>query len=76
MGQPLGPESDLYGVGLLLHWGLYGELPTDDTPDRPLSGDPLESLRLALLDQDRQARPASAQEVRKELLRLAALPLL
>jgi serine/threonine protein kinase len=76
VGEPLGPESDLYGVGILLHWGLYGELPSEDTPAGPLSADPLDSLRLALLGRDRYARPADAQQVRAELLRLAALPLL
>ncbi len=76
LGEALGPESDLYGVGLLLHWGLYGELPSEDTSAGLLSADPLDSLRLALLGQDRQARPASAQQVRQELLHLAALPLL
>lgn len=76
VGEPLGPESDLYGVGILLHWGLYGELPSEDTPAGLLSADPLDSLRLALLGRDRYARPADAQQVRAELLRLAALPLL
>lgn len=28
--QPLGVASDLYGIGLLLYWGLYGELPEED----------------------------------------------
>jgi serine/threonine protein kinase len=74
-GEPLGPESDLYGVGLLLHWGLHGELPGLDDPPSPPSGDPLEPLRLSLLDPDRTSRPAVAQVVRQELLRLAALPL-
>ena len=79
LGEALGTESDLYGVGLLLHWGLYGELPPEDMrgdpPAAPLSSDPLESLRLALLDPDRTSRPANALHVREELLRLAALPL-
>ena len=79
LGEALGTESDLYGVGLLLHWGLYGELPPDDIRDDlaagPLSTDPLDSLRVALLDPDRASRPANALHVREELLRLAALPL-
>ncbi|WP_425147555.1 serine/threonine-protein kinase [Deinococcus sp.] len=72
-GEPLGTESDLYGVGLLLHWGLYGELPGEEPP--PPSGDPFESLRRELLDPQRQTRPADALAVRRELLRLAALPI-
>ena len=83
LGEALGTESDLYGVGLLLHWGLYGELPPDgmrgdirdELPTVSLSTDPLESLRVALLDPDRASRPANALHVREELLRLAALPL-
>lgn len=82
-GEALGPESDLYGVGLLLHWGLYGELPGSDLngeslPESvtgPLSSDPLDTLRRALLERDRRLRPSSALSVREELLRLAALPL-
>ncbi|GGJ82220.1 serine/threonine-protein kinase [Deinococcus aquiradiocola] len=74
-GEPLGPESDLYGVGLLLHWGLYGDLPADDLPHGRLSDDPLDRLRIALLNHDRDARPANAQQVRQALLQLAALPL-
>jgi|GEM_PF-1035498 len=82
-GEALGPESDLYGVGLLLHWGLYGELPGEDLTGGPLpeavtgpmSLDPLDTLRRALLERDRTLRPSSALSVREELLRLAALPL-
>lgn len=83
LGEALGPESDLYGVGLLLHWGLYGELPGEsengeplpEAVTGPLSLDPLDSLRRALLERDRTLRPSSALGVREELLRLAALPL-
>ena len=73
LGEPLGPESDLYGVGLLLHWGLYGELP--DPSISIHSSDPLDSLRRALLDPRRDVRPNEAMKVREELLRLAAQPL-
>ncbi len=74
-GEPLGTESDLYGVGLLLHWGLHGELPPDEDGERHSTGDPLEHLMNALLCADRSARPHSAVQVRHELLRLAAQPL-
>ena len=71
-GEPLGPESDLYGVGLLLHWGLFGELPDPAAPVH--TDDPLDSLRRALLEPRRADRPAQALRVRAELLGLAALP--
>ncbi|GGQ94810.1 serine/threonine-protein kinase [Deinococcus ruber] len=72
-GEPLGAESDLYGVGLLLHWGLFGELP--DPAAAHVTSDPLDSLRYALLDPSRASRPNDAMQVREELLRLAAKPL-
>ncbi len=77
-GDPLTPASDLYGVGLLLHWGLYGELPSEEAEAGPPRGwppDPLEVLCAELLDPIWQQRPSSAAGVRQELLRLAALPL-
>ena len=72
-GEPLGPESDLYGIGVLLGWGLHGWLPEpgevwDETQD------PLGSLLVALTHPDRHLRLADAQMARKELLRLAGLP--
>ena len=72
-GEPLGSESDLYGVGLLLHWGLFGALP--EAGVSYATSDPLDSLRRALLHPDRTSRPQGALKVREELLRLAAQPL-
>ncbi|WP_264774445.1 serine/threonine-protein kinase [Deinococcus aetherius] len=72
-GEPLGPESDLYGVGVLLGWGLTGELPEPGAP--VLFGpDPLAPLYAALTDPDRARRPASAHAVRETLLGLSGLP--
>lgn len=34
-GEELGPPSDLYGVGLLLHWGLWGYLPDEIGTGKP-----------------------------------------
>ncbi|WP_102125143.1 serine/threonine-protein kinase [Deinococcus planocerae] len=72
-GEPLGYESDLYGVGVLLGWGLTGELPEPGAPTL-FGDDPLSPLHAALTDPDRTRRPASAREVRETLLRLAGLP--
>ncbi|ADV68402.1 serine/threonine-protein kinase [Deinococcus maricopensis] len=74
-GEPLGPESDLYGVGVLLHWGMYGAL-LDEEGAGPLpeTRDPLEGLRRTLLEPDRFARPSRALDVRRQLLSLASLP--
>lgn len=72
-GEPLGPESDLYGVGILLGWGLHGMIPQAGEP-RPVTSDPLESLRDALTRLDRGRRPDNAMWAREELLRLAGLP--
>ncbi|PTA69082.1 serine/threonine-protein kinase [Deinococcus arcticus] len=72
-GEPLGPESDLYGVGVLLGWGLYGALPDPEDP-QPLTPDPLGALHLSLTRPERHERPADAAQVRQELLRLAGLP--
>lgn len=69
-GEPLGPESDLYGVGVLLGWGLHGELPAEDESPPPTS-DLLVPLWQALTLPDREQRPHSAQWVKEELLRLA-----
>ncbi len=73
-GEALGPESDLYGVGVLLGWGLYGQLvcPGEDLPQL---NDPLLPLYSALVREDRRSRPDDAGWVGRELLRLAALPL-
>ncbi|ACO45713.1 serine/threonine-protein kinase [Deinococcus deserti] len=72
-GEPLGPESDLYGVGVLLGWGLHGALPDPEEPLPPIQ-DPLEGLYLSLIRFDRTRRPNDALWAREELLRLAGLP--
>jgi serine/threonine protein kinase len=72
-GEPLSAESDLYGVGVLLYWGLYGEVPDAETPG-PSSDDPLMTLCSQLMHPDRARRLASAVEARRLLLALAALP--
>ncbi len=68
--EPLSEESDLYGVGLLLYWGLHGEVP-DPGGYLHASGDRLEPLRAALMHEDRSRRLASAAEARSWLLSLA-----
>ena len=44
-GEALGPQSDLYGVGVLMYWGLHGRLPDDGRaagdPQRGAAGRPL-----------------------------------
>ncbi|PYE55314.1 serine/threonine-protein kinase [Deinococcus yavapaiensis] len=72
-GEPLSTESDLYGVGILLYWGLHGELPLADADVR-VTRDPLESLRVALMQPSRSERLSDAREARRRLLELAALP--
>jgi len=72
-GEPLGPESDLYGVGILLGWGIHGALPDPDEP-YPHTLDPLAPLHLSMTRAERAERPNDAARVRAELLRLAALP--
>ena len=72
-GEPLGPESDLYGVGVLLGWGLHGALPEPGV-SLPVGSDPLSPLYADLTDPLRTRRPSDAGAVRGELLRLAALP--
>ena len=72
-GEPLGPESDLYAVGVLLGWGLHGALSGSDFPPPPLP-DPLDALLVQLTEPDRIRRMHSAQEAREKLLELASLP--
>ncbi|GHF57168.1 serine/threonine protein kinase [Deinococcus metalli] len=72
-GEPLGPESDLYGVGILLGWGLHGLL-AEPGETWPGTTDPLASLHAALVRPDRRERLHDAQAARRELLRLAGLP--
>lgn len=68
-GEDQTAQSDLYGVGLLLYWGLHGELPFDGAPRRT-NGDPLATLCEELLAEEPGQRPASAQDA---AARLAAL---
>lgn len=68
-GERQGPESDLYSVGVLLFWGLHGQLPEPGEP-APQLADPLVRLQDHLLDPDRTARPHDAAQVRRELLHL------
>lgn len=72
-GEPLGPESDLYGIGVLLGWGVHGRL-LDLPEDYPRQDDPLELLHIQLTRRDRTRRPNDAHWAKEELLRLAALP--
>lgn len=72
-GEPLGPESDLYGVGVLLGWGLHGALPEPGV-SLPIGTDPLAPLYADLTEPHRARRPDHAGEVREALLRLAGLP--
>ncbi|MFK7602123.1 serine/threonine-protein kinase [Deinococcus sp. SM5_A1] len=69
-GEPLGPEADLYGVGMLLGWGIFGSLP-DPTRPMPYHPDLLCSLYLTLTRQDRQQRPSDAAWVRAQILKLS-----
>ncbi|MFD2610590.1 serine/threonine-protein kinase [Deinococcus taklimakanensis] len=72
-GKPLGPESDLYGVGVLLGWGIHGALQEPYDPHPP-SPDPLDTLHLQLTIPDQERRSNDAHWAREELLRLAGLP--
>ena len=56
-------------MGVLLFWGLHGQLPDPGDPVPPLA-DPLVRLQDRLLDPDRTARPHDAAQVRRELLHL------
>ncbi|QFP76639.1 serine/threonine-protein kinase [Deinococcus sp. AJ005] len=69
-GEPLGPEADLYGVGMLLGWGIFGSLP-DPTRPAPYHPDPLCSLYLTLTRRDPQQRPSDAAWVRARILKLS-----
>ncbi|WP_291425699.1 serine/threonine-protein kinase [Deinococcus sp.] len=69
-GEPLGRESDLYGIGVLLGWGIHGELPLEGE-SLPPTRDSLTPLWRALTRPERQLRPSDALWVKHELLRLA-----
>lgn len=71
-GEPQGPESDLYSVGILLHWGLFGQLPNleDDEEDDdvlPNLDDPLIPLLQELTEPDREKRLGKAGKAREKL---------
>ncbi|GAA5532506.1 serine/threonine-protein kinase [Deinococcus aluminii] len=72
-GEALGPESDLYSVGVLLGWGLHGALSGPEVPPPPLA-DPLDRLLVALTEPDRTRRLKSAVQAREMLLKLSGLP--
>ncbi|MFC3833113.1 MULTISPECIES: serine/threonine-protein kinase [Deinococcus] len=72
-GEPLGPESDLYGMGILLGWGIHGYLPEPGEP-WPETADPLAQLHEALIRPHREERLTDAQAARRDLLRLTGLP--
>ncbi len=75
-GEALGPQSDLYGVGVLMYWGLHGTLPGDGPLSRREEThreEALSDLCWKLLDPDPATRPSSAAKVRAELLRTRAM---
>ncbi|MFC6590807.1 hypothetical protein ACFP81_01335 [Deinococcus lacus] len=63
-GEALGPESDVYGVGLLLHWGLYGRLPdpqeAEEWPGRGSALGEIDHWRARLLGPAAE-RPSAAE---------------
>lgn len=71
-GEPLGPESDLYALGMLLYWGTHGELPQPGQPWRAASGGELARLLEALLAPEPVQRPSDAAAVERRLRALAA----
>ena len=69
-GEALGPQSDLWGIGVLLYWGLHGSLPDHEEPNA--GAGPLHELSWALLTPDAASRPDDALKVREELLEAGA----
>lgn len=74
-GEVQGPASDLWGIGLLLYWGLHAELPSTGLAGTPLraSPDPLAPLMRALLHPDWRQRPDDAGAVLAELRQIEGL---
>lgn len=68
-GEPLGPANDLYGVGVLLGWGIHGQLLAEGDP-LPPTRDPLTPLWRALTRPDHK-RPTDALQVKEDLLEAA-----
>ncbi len=72
------PQADIYSLGATLHQLLSGTDPSQAPfVFAPLHlADPpgLESLIFQMVETDRTKRPVSMEEVKQELLRLAALP--
>lgn len=83
-GGALTPASDLFGLGLLLHRALYGELPGEEsgdymrlvfirgTQDTVVPPSPLRDLLRRCLARDPARRPSSATAVLAELRLLSA----
>lgn len=69
-GESLGPESDLYSVGVLLGWGIFGQMlqPDEEPTEKSMRDHSLIPLWKALTEPDRACRLADANQVKAELL--------